>query len=51
MLISKTGRQFCDQFIICSKIEFRVIEQHVEFLLELLDQIVLDDSDLHVWRK
>lgn len=51
MLISETGGQLCDEFIICPEIEFWVHEEHVEFLLELLDQIILHDSHLHVGRK
>lgn len=48
MTISQTRGKLSDKLVICSEVELRIHEQHVKLLLELLQEIVLDDSHFHV---
>jgi len=48
MLISKTWGQLRNKFIVCLKIKLRIHKEHIKFLLELLEQVIFDDSDFHV---
>ena len=51
MYIGETGGHFSYQPIISPEIELRIFEEHFKLLLEFLNQVILDHSNLHVRRK